>query len=173
MHPVVTSLSKSTAHSNITTGTKVNHFYAIVVNFTLPKETKGTDCLMRVNVIDSTNDLKNVSDITQHAMTEITLFSRKSDWRFPRVLSSGDIIRIHRASMNERGCFASMNKSGSAVVVDLETEERKSTSSEYNWTKQDEKDVRTYVRFEERTLSETCRRHSIVNTGTGSCQDLY
>jgi hypothetical protein len=147
MHPVVTSLSKSTAHSKITTGTKVNHFYAIVVNFTLPKETKGTDCLMRVNVIDSTNDLKNVSDITQHAMTEITLFSRKSDWRFPRVLSSGDIIRIHRASMNERGCFASMNKSGSAVVVDLETEERKSTSSDYNWTKQDDKDVRTYVPF--------------------------
>ena len=34
-----------------------------------------------------------------------------------------------------------MNKSGSAVVVDLETEERKSTSSDYNWAKRDDKDV--------------------------------
>ena len=83
---------------------------------------------MKINVIDTTNGLNSsTTEIPQGAMTEITMFSPRIPWKFPRVLSSGDIIRIHRVSMNERGCFVSMNKFGSAVVVDLETDERKST----------------------------------------------
>jgi len=150
----ITSTTKKTRNrkynycslSSLQIGMKLNNFYGIVVNFTLPKQTKGTDLLMRINVIDSVNELRNnnTQDITQSSLTEITIFSKQKPWRFPSIISSGDIIRIHRASMSERGCFVSMSKFGSAVVVDVETEEVRSTSVKYDWTEQDKEDVLKY-----------------------------
>ena len=90
-------------------GTEISPFfvniYAVVRNFTIPRRKAGLDWYAKLELIDETTSCANDEgeDETNEKVEPITLVAFRRELELlPKVVSVGDVIRIHRARLQVR-----------------------------------------------------------------------
>ena len=101
--------TKNKLNSGRGNGTEISPFfvnvYAVVRNFTIPRRPNGLDWYAKLELIDETTSCANDKDEDEknEKVEPITLVAFRRELELlPRIVSVGDVIRIHRARLQVR-----------------------------------------------------------------------
>jgi len=132
------------------------NFFGVVVGLSLPIATSGTDHVMRIKLIDpsllSSRNLVACADAVSGHSVEVTVFAPIRPWGFPATFSVGDIVRVHRACMYSSNIVIQSRRS-SVVVIDVVSEEKRTTSKSFEWTDENDRKVEMLRKWSKNVLT--------------------